>query len=37
MAGGQRNELLAIVSAVLCTLVLLSLLFVLGGYLIVAR
>jgi hypothetical protein len=35
MAGGQRT--VAIVTAVLCTLVLLSLLFVLGGYLIVTR
>jgi len=33
----EANELLAIVTAVLCTLVLLSLLFVLGGYLVVTR
>jgi hypothetical protein len=31
----EANELFAIVTAVLCTLVLLSLLLVLGGYLIV--
>jgi hypothetical protein len=33
----QANELFAIVTAVLCTLVLLSLVLVLGGYLIVTR
>ncbi|THD46124.1 MAG: hypothetical protein E8A46_27795 [Bradyrhizobium sp.] len=33
----EANELLAIITAVLCTLVLLSLVLVLGGYLIVTR
>ncbi len=33
----EANELFAIITAVLCTLVLLSLLLVLGGYLIVTR
>ena len=33
----EANELFAIVTAVLCTLVFLSLLLVLGGYLIVTR
>ena len=33
----EANELFAIITAVLCTLVLLSLLLVLGGYLVVTR
>jgi hypothetical protein len=33
----EANELFAIITAVLCTLVLLSLLMVLGGYLFVTR
>jgi len=33
----EANELFAIIMAVLCTLVLLSLLMVLGGYLFVTR
>jgi hypothetical protein len=33
----EANELFAIITAVLCTLVLLSLLMVLGGYLAVTR
>ena len=33
----EANELFAIVTAVVCTLVLLSLVLVLGGYLIAAR
>ncbi|MGB9116131.1 hypothetical protein [Bradyrhizobium sp.] len=33
----EANGLFAIVTAVLCTLVLLSLLLVLGGYLVVTR
>jgi hypothetical protein len=33
----EANELFAIITAVLCTLTLLSLLLVLGGYLIVTR
>ena len=33
----EANELFAIITAVLCTLVLLSLVLVLGGYLIVTR
>jgi hypothetical protein len=33
----EANELFAIITAVLCTIVLLSLLMVLGGYLYVTR
>jgi hypothetical protein len=33
----EANELFAVITAVLCTLVLLSLLIVLGGYLFVTR
>jgi hypothetical protein len=33
----EANELFAIITAVLCTLILLSLLMVLGGYLFVTR
>ena len=33
----EANELFAIIAAVLCTLVLLSLVLVLGGYLVVTR
>jgi hypothetical protein len=33
----EANELFAIITAVLCTIVLLSLLMVLGGYLFVTR
>jgi hypothetical protein len=33
----EANELFAIITAVLCTVVLLSLLMVLGGYLFVTR
>jgi len=33
----EANELIAIITAVLCTLVLLSLVLVLGGYLMVTR
>ena len=33
----EANELFAIITAVLCTLVLLSLLMVLGGYIFVTR
>jgi hypothetical protein len=33
----EANELFAIITAVLCTLVLLSLVLVLGGYLMVTR
>jgi hypothetical protein len=33
----EANELFAIITAVLCTLILLSLLLVLGGYVIVTR
>ena len=33
----EANELFAIITAVLCTLVLLSMLLVLGGYLVVTR